>query len=198
MPDDPPSSQFQTDPELSNSGAIVVISHHVKEGNEQQYEAWLNEIVPRSKTYAGHMGVHIIRPVPGASKKYTAIIRFDTHEHLLTWMHSPDRDALIEKIQPLLADDDRFHVISGMDFWFTPEGAQARLPKRWKQFLVTWSAIFPLVTLTSAAITKFIGYFSLDDNFYIKTFVITGIVVTLMVYVVMPRYTKLVARWLFA
>jgi len=30
------------------------------------------------------------------------------------------------------------------------------------------------------------------------TFVVTGTIVVLMVYVIMPRYTRLVKRWLFA
>ena len=35
-------------------------------------------------------------------------------------------------------------------------------------------------------------------NHLITTFAVTGVVVCLMVYVVMPRYTKLIQRWLFS
>jgi|TARA_R100000935_G_scaffold26457_1_gene46412 antibiotic biosynthesis monooxygenase (ABM) superfamily enzyme len=37
----------------------------------------------------------------------------------------------------------------------------------------------------------------LPDNHYLDTLIITGIAVLLMVYVVMPRYTKLIHAWLF-
>jgi hypothetical protein len=144
------------------------------------------------------MGVQIIRPVAGATTKYTAIIRYDTRDNLLAWMGSTERKQLIEKAQPFLADDDKFYVRSGLDFWFTPEGAQAKLPTRWKQFLVTWSAIYPLVIATSLVANLLIGKLAIADNYYIKILVVTGIVVSLMVYVVMPRYTKLVSRWLFS
>ncbi len=86
---------------------------------------------------------------------------------------------------------------SGLDFWFTPEGAKAKLPTRWKQFLVTWSAIFPLVTGASIGVNWAVHQLELADNFYLKTLFVTCVVVSLMVYVVMPRYTKLVSRWLF-
>ena len=181
----------------ADQSATVVISHHVKAGQEGHYEAWLGEIVPVAKTYPGHMGVQIIRPVAGATTKYTVVIRFDSRDHLLSWMESDDRKGLIEKVQPFLADDDRFSVLSGLDFWFTPEGAKAKLPTRWKQFLVTWSAIYPLAVAIPLLLNLAMGQFGGLDNYYLRTLVVTFIIVLLMVYVIMPRYTKLVHRWLF-
>ena len=60
-------------------------------------------------------------------------------------MGSGEREQLIEKVTPLLAAPDDFYISSGLDFWFAPAGAKAKLPTRWKQYLLTWSAIFPLV-----------------------------------------------------
>jgi antibiotic biosynthesis monooxygenase (ABM) superfamily enzyme len=113
-------------------------------------------------------------------------------------MQSEDRKRLIRKVEPYLADDDRFFVRSGLDFWFTPEGAKARLPTRWKQFLVTWSAIFPLVLLTFPAVEWTMRELAIYDHRYLRTLIVTCLVVFMMVYVVMPRYTKLVHRWLFS
>ncbi|MBI1206504.1 MAG: antibiotic biosynthesis monooxygenase [Azospirillum sp.] len=186
-----------TDPAETEQSATAVISHHVKAGQEGNYEKWLGEIVPISKTYPGHIGVQIIRPVAGATTKYTVIVRFDRRDHLLTWMDSTDRRLLIEKVQPFLADDDKFCVVSGLDFWFTPEGAKARLPTRWKQFFVTWSAIYPLAVAAPLAVNLVMRQLGLPDNQYLKALIVTCIVVLLMVYVIMPRYTKLVHRWLF-
>jgi hypothetical protein len=181
----------------TDHSATVVISHHIKTGREQDYENWLQEIVPVAKAHPGHMGVQIIRPVPGATTKYTVIIRYDTRDNLLAWMGSAERQRLIDKARPFLADDDRFYVRSGLDFWFTPEGAQARLPTRWKQFLVTWSAIYPLVLLSSLLVNALVHWLALPDALYLKILIVSCVVVSLMVYVVMPRYTKLVSHWLF-
>ena len=178
--------------------ATVVITHHVKEDSKNNYEAWLKEIIPVSKTYPGHLGVSIVHPVPGATVTYTVIIRFDTRKHLLTWMESDDRKKLIEKVKPYLVEDDKFFVRSGLDFWFTPEGAKAKLPTKWKQFLVTWSAIFPLVLAMSALIDWLITSVSITVNHPLKVLSLTFLVVLMMVYVVMPRYTKLVHKWLFS
>ena len=181
----------------STQNATVVITHRVKDGCEESYQKWLDEIVPRSKTYPGHLGVMIVRPVPGATSTFTVVIRFDTEEHLHAWMGSDERKRLIDKVKPCLADDDQFFVRSGLDFWFTPEGAKAKLPTRWKQFLVTWSAIYPLVLLAFATIEWAMQRTGMPDNRYLRTLIVTCVVVLLMVYVVMPRYTKAVHRWLF-
>jgi antibiotic biosynthesis monooxygenase (ABM) superfamily enzyme len=181
----------------NEDNATVVITHRVKNERAASYEAWLNEIVPLSKTYPGHLGVSIIRPVSGATVTFTVIIRFDTRDHLLAWMQSEDRKRLIEKVRPCLEEDDKFFVRSGLDFWFTPEGAKARLPTRWKQFLVTWSAIYPLVLVAFPSVESAMHQFAMPDNRYLRTLIVSGIVVLLMVYIVMPRYTKLVHRWLF-
>lgn len=178
--------------------ATVVISHHVKDDFKTNYEAWLNEIIPVSKSYPGHLGVGIVHPVLGATVTYTVIIRFDTRKNLLTWMESDDRKNLIEKVEPYLEEEDKFYVRSGLDFWFTPEGAKAKLPTKWKQFLVTWSAIFPLVLIMSALIDWLTTSISMTLNHPVKVFSLTFLVVLMMVYVIMPRYTKLVHKWLFS
>jgi len=134
-----------TDPEglaaHEQDGATVVISHRVGNGRKSDYERWLEEIIPSCKFYPGHLGIQVTRPVPGATREYTHIIRSDTRDHLLAWMNSPERERLIEKVQPLLAADDRYVVESGLDFWFTPECAAVKVPTRWKQFAITWSVI---------------------------------------------------------
>lgn len=181
----------------ATENATVVITHMVSEAHKASYEKWLDEIVPVCKTYPGHLGVIVIRPVPGATVAFTVVVRFDTRDHLLAWMESKDRKELLEKANLLLVEGETFYVRSGLDFWFAPEGAKAALPKRWKQFLITWSAIFPLVLTAFSAVDAVLHKFAIPENRYIKILCVTFIVVALMVYVVMPRYTKLVHRWLF-
>jgi antibiotic biosynthesis monooxygenase (ABM) superfamily enzyme len=185
-----------TDSPEADQSATVVITHHVLDAHHDDYEHWLKEIGSIAKSYPGHLGVMIIRPIPGATSTYTIVIRFDTRDHLLAWMESADRNRLIEKVQPLLMEDDRYLVQSGLDFWFTPEGVKPKFPKRWKQSVLTWSAIYPLVLSISLLVEFLRRYLGVADHHYLQLLLITGIVVWLMVYVVMPRYTKLVHRWL--
>lgn len=179
-------------------GATVVITHRLRENALAAYEDWLQEIAPLCKAAPGHLDWHIVRPIPGLSETYTIVIRFDTIDHLRAWMESPTRAQLIEKVQHLFVTGDDFFISSGLDFWFTPAEAKAKVPIRWKQYLVTWSAIFPLALVVPLLVTPLLHFLGLPNNRFVGTFTVTGVVVFLMVYVVMPRYTRLLRRWLFS
>jgi antibiotic biosynthesis monooxygenase (ABM) superfamily enzyme len=183
--------------DADEQGATVVITHRVRDGQQAGYIDWLNEIGPVCRASAGHLDLQIIRPVVGLTATFTVIIRFDTREHLQEWMYSAERRRLIEKVRPLLVTGDDFFIRSGLDFWFTPEGAKAKVPVRWKQFLVTWSAIYPLVLGVPMVVAWILSRVGFPDNHYLATLIDTGTVVFLMVYVVMPRYTRLIQRWLY-
>lgn len=181
----------------TEQGATVVISHRVRDEQLTEYEDWVKEIGATGRAAAGFLDSQIVKPVAGLTSTYTTILRFATREHLESWMNSPERARLIDKVRPLLAKDDEFFIRSGLDFWFTQDGAKAKIPVRWKQFLVTWSAIFPLSLGTSMAVVPLLHELGLPQNHYVDALCASGIIVALMVYLVMPRYTKLLRHWLF-
>jgi len=180
-----------------DQGATVVITHRVREDKHADYERWLDEIATLCKASPGHLDWHIVRPISGLTETYTVVIRFDTRAHLQAWMESPDRHRLIEKVQPLFVGGDDFFISSGLDFWFTPKGAKAKVPVRWKQYLVTWSAIYPLALGVPLVVAPVLRKLGAPSSLLLTTLVVTGAVVFLMVYLVMPRYTRLIQRWLF-
>lgn len=179
------------------NGATVVITHHVSEAQQPQYEQWLNEIGPICKASQGLLDWHIIRPITGLTDTYTVIIRYDNHQNLKNWIASEDRKRLLSKIDSLLANKEDVYINSGLDFLFSQVGEKPKTPVRWKQFLVTWSAIFPLVVSLPLILLPILRWFNVPNNQLLNTLIVTGAVVSLMVYIVMPRYTKLVRRWLF-
>jgi antibiotic biosynthesis monooxygenase (ABM) superfamily enzyme len=182
---------------MTEDGATVVITHRVRQGQEAAYEEWLSEIGPVSRASPGQLDWQIVRPVPGVTTTYTVIIRFDTRAHLEGWMKSDERRRLIEKARPILAVDDDFRVRSGLEFWFAPEDAPGAVPVRWKQVLVSWSAIYPLVLAVPLLVRPAVSALGLPVVRPLDTLLVTGIVSFLMAYVVMPRYTRLFRRWLF-
>lgn len=112
-------------------------------------------------------------------------------------MESSARKEHIERVRPLFVGADDFYVSSGLDFWFTPARAKARVPVRWKQYLLTWSAIFPLALGVPFVVSPALLALGVPASLPVNTLAVTAVVVFLMVCVVMPRYTRLVQRWLF-
>jgi antibiotic biosynthesis monooxygenase (ABM) superfamily enzyme len=182
---------------MENAIATLIIHHHVKTGVGPQYEAWLKEIIAASERYTGHLGVNVIRPAEG-SNTYTVVLRFDTHEHLREWAESDKRSWLIESVKALLDTDEQKEIKTGLEYWFTPEGPAQKKAKPYKQFLVTLSAIFPLSVAVPWLLTPLFRLVPSLALPVVSNFLVGVIIVFLMVYMIMPRYTKLISRWLFA
>ena len=182
---------------MENSGASVVITHHILDGKQKEYEKWLDEILPVSKHAAGFIDLQIVRPIPKLTFVYTVIIRFDTIDNLKSWMESQDRKQLIEKASPFFRKNDRYQIQSGLDFLFNAENEGHKVPVRWKQYLVTWSAIYPLSLIIPALLLPFLRWLGIPVNHYFDAFINSGCIVLLMVYLVMPNYTRLIKKWLF-
>lgn len=180
------------------SGATAVITHLVQPGHEGEYERWLDAIEPVVRAWPGHLDWHVIPPVAGVTRTYVVVLRFTDRASLESWIGSDQRRDFIDRVRPILEDEDRFSIKSGLDFWFVPEGARAQVPVRWKQALMTWSAIYPLVSVAPLVILPALRALGLPALRPLDTLIVTGLVVCLMVWVVMPRYTRLVRRWLFA
>lgn len=182
---------------MKDQGATVVINHQIKDGKQNQYEKWLDEIGSICRSYVGNIDWQIIRPIPNLTYDYTVIIRFDTTENLTIWMKSKDREYLIEKARTLFSKDDHYQIKSGLDFLFSDNSDKKKNPVRWKQYLVTWSAIYPLSVLIPLLILPLLKILDLPENRFINSFFISGVVVAIMVYLLMPSYTRLIKEWLY-
>ncbi len=72
------------------------------------------------------------------------------------------------------------------------------MPKRWKQFLITWSAIYPLVLFLPLVTLPVLRTLGVPSYPPLNTLAVTAAIVFLMVYLIMPRYTRIVQKWLFS
>ena len=175
---------------------LSVIRHTIVPGKEPEYEAWLREIVPIAATAEGHRGVNVIRPHVG-SRTYTIVLHFDALEHLQRWLASDVRKRLILKVQHLLEEGDQVEIKTGLEFWFTPPASEQKRAKPYKQFLVTLSAIFPLTVLVPWSLAPLFHAAPALALPGFGNFLTAAVIVGLMTYVIMPRYTRLIATWLY-
>ena len=173
----------------------TVIHHRPLADAVGRYEDWLKEITLVAQQFAGHQGVNVIRP-HGVGDVYTIVLHFDTTEHLRSWLGSDDRRKLVKKIRPFLRSDENIDIKTGIEFWFTPPPG-GRPAKPHKQFLVTLSAIFPLTILVPWLLHPLFASYPTLGLPGISHLIIAAAIVGIMTYVVMPHYTRLVARWLF-
>lgn len=178
-----------------SESVTAVIKHHVRSDATGAYEQWLQRIVPIAERFPGHRGVHVIHP-PSGGGVYTVTIRFDSLLHAEDWFQSAARRALLEEASPLLASDEEVNTVTGLEFWFQPASTQ-KAAKRYKQFLLTLSVIYPLTLVVPVPLHWLADRIPALRNTYLEHFAAAAIVVALMTYVLMPHIVRRVAGWLY-
>ncbi|MCT8335072.1 antibiotic biosynthesis monooxygenase [Leptospira sp. 85282-16] len=182
---------------INIQGATVIISHRVLIGKEKKYEEWLEVISSYCRAANGFLDWQVIKPIPNLTVTYTFIIRFNSEINLQNWMNSFQRSHLIQEISDSLESGDQYDTRNGLDFLFSFETQSIKPPLRWKQFLITWSAIFPLVNIVPIFILPALRYIIPYENRLLDSFFISACIVYLMVFVIMPKYTSLIRTWLY-
>ncbi len=173
---------------------VSVIRHEVRPGHQQAYEAWTKEVVPIAQQFNGHHGVTILRPPDGAFT-YTVVLHFDTTEHLREWLESDVRQLMIARVQPHLALPGEVEIRPGLDFWLSMPGHRRAIPHR--QFLLALSVIFPLSQILPLILNPLLTMVPGSSIPGLRGLMYSAVTVGLMTYVIMPRYTRRVASWLY-
>ena len=174
----------------------AVIGHELKPDAGPRYEQWLARVIPVAARFPGHRGVNVIRPAAGTSS-YTVTIHFDTLDHAQDWFRSEARRQLVEEVEPLLAKAEKVDTVTGLEFWFMPQSAAQKQARRYKQFLLTLSVIYPLTLIVPWALRPLTSALPALQHVLVDHLMVAALIVGLMTYVVMPRYTRWMAGWLY-
>jgi hypothetical protein len=98
------------------------------------------------------------------------------------------------RLASLTQDSSPLQILTGLETWFTlPEKRTVIPPSRYKMALITWLAIFPLISAINVVFGSFLNQLPL----LVRIFILTVVLVILMTYVVMPRMSRLFAKWLY-
>lgn len=188
------SKDHEIDSNKLDKTVTSIIVHHPHQESWLEYERWLVDVREACRRFEGYLSTDVIRPA-GSHTTFTIIIRFAGIEALQTWMESDVRREFLQRIEHILEKGDRYVVQTGLDFWFAPPTLKPPVP--WKQFLLTLSAIFPLTVIVPALLAPLLGVLQgLPGMLFGKLLVASGIV-GLMVYVIMPRYSRMLSAWLY-
>jgi antibiotic biosynthesis monooxygenase (ABM) superfamily enzyme len=186
----------EVEPELPahlEGPVTTTVTRRVKPGHEAAYEAFLAGISGAARAFPGYLGIEVFRPAPGRGGEYRTVYRYDSAAHLQAWLDSPQRAAWLARAEPHVAGPMRTQVLTGLEGWFTLPTQPGAPPPPYKMALVTWATIFPLITLVVVATAPLLGSLPL----VVRLAVTTGVTVPLMTWVVMPRMTRLLRRWLY-
>lgn len=171
----------------------VSIDRKVIPGQEENYEQWISGISTTSASFPGHLGVHILRPAKG-DNQYTIIYRFDNHQHAKAWENSEARQTWIEELKGMVEGNAKIRSVTGLESWFDlPKISTNKQPDRLRMCIVLIVVVFSLIVIISYLLSPLISHL----NYHLRIAIIVTLQVILMTYVVMPRITVCLKKWLY-
>ena len=169
----------------------VIIERTVTTGHEDDFRELAEAITDAARQHPGFLGWGLLRNAPD-SRDWNVVYRFDTTEHLDTWESSPDRTRLLASGADFMRTVSE-RRIQELDEWSEPPAASTGPPPRWKTFLMTAAVILILQLTITFGLTPVIGTWPLVA----RSMAVVLPVVAVMTWIVMPRLSKLLARWLY-
>jgi antibiotic biosynthesis monooxygenase (ABM) superfamily enzyme len=171
----------------------VVFSWRAKPGREEEFAEWAKTLTLAATRTPGNLGATVIHE--DGSRDFHLIEQFVNREALQRWLDSPERAALHEQVRDSAEARTAVQQRTGLETWFyvpSHAGATMRPPPRWKQWLVSVVAVYPLVLLFQMFVIPLVA----DWPVWARAALFPLVILTLMTYVVMPVVSRLLRGWL--
>ncbi|MGF1507991.1 MAG: antibiotic biosynthesis monooxygenase [Myxococcota bacterium] len=171
----------------------VFLTRTIRAGKEAEYEQVLAPHLEEVQRARGHLGMNVFRPGPG-SRVWSFIFKFDHEAHLRAWQSSSEMAAWNRLVAPF-TEEAHEKTLCGLETWFSLPGlGVVSPPPKWKMAVATWLAIYPTITLLLLAFGPQLSQIPLPA----RTLIITGALVPLMTFVIMPKVSELLRFWLYS
>jgi antibiotic biosynthesis monooxygenase (ABM) superfamily enzyme len=171
-------------PQTGSTGVTVVVTRVVRPGRETEFDHWAAELDAAAGDCAGHLASVRLHDDQGLNH---LVHLFDDQQHLKAWEDSPEREALIARGNEL--SDVRRTTADGLRSWFT----MTTTSRRWKSFLLTWIAVYPILLVLSSLIKWVAPGLPQPVMLAVSSLTLT----TLLTWVVLPWVGRHARPWLF-
>ena len=170
----------------------VAVTWRARAGLERDLDAAVAGIIDAAKGFPGHLGVDIYRLQDAAPPELRIVFRFDRRSNLRRWEHSQARADAYAQASYVADGPIAVQRLTGLEAWFDLPTGQKSGPPRWKMFLLTWAAAFPIAALIYLLLGTQLNKLPLP----LRALCVTGLLVTTLTYAAMPLLTRLAQRWL--
>lgn len=169
----------------------VAITRRVRPGREAEFQAALREFFHESFAHSAVLGATLLVPPPGSASREFGILRtFADERERDAFYASPLFQQWETRARELTDGEPHYRTLHGLEAWFRSPGA----PPRWKMALVTFLGVYPLTSVLPRLGARLLP----DWHPLLANVLVTGLIVSLLAWVVMPVLTRLFRSWLHA
>jgi antibiotic biosynthesis monooxygenase (ABM) superfamily enzyme len=169
----------------------TVAKHIVPTERRTDFRNWVEGIDRTSRQFLGYQGMEHIHARGESGDEHFCVFRFDSDEHLATWMSSDERGRWLADERSFGAEIFTARPYSSLEFWFPHPDDSRKAPPKYKTVLVTFLAIWPLVHFISPIASHLV------QRPLVSEVLTVGVICALVTYVLMPIATRLLGWWLF-
>ncbi|RYD63152.1 MAG: hypothetical protein EOP83_12880 [Verrucomicrobiaceae bacterium] len=181
-------------PPPEDHSVTVVVRRRTKPGCEADFENAMREFITFALSSPGNRGIHVLRSEQAHPRDYTVVDRFADTEARRAFTASESYKEWMARLRVLTEDDPHIEEMGGLSGWFTlPDKPHVHPPPKPKMALVTFLGVYPLTSILPPLFASLLPAW----NPLLRNVLVTGLIVALLTWVVMPNLTKLFRRWLF-
>jgi len=170
----------------------LVLSQRIEPRHRDEFIALHDDAVDRLGQFPGFLGSEVLPPVEGVQEDLVIVASFASRPDLDRWLESDSRSEWLNLIGRLVDGERTLNVVGGFGGWFPAQSPQSQVPKRWKQAIAVFIALFPTVLV----ITLVRGELFPNMNVVLAVLVGNVLGILILTYVLMPPLTRLLAGWL--
>lgn len=177
-----------TGPGTSVRPVTLLVSTRVPPDAAERFRCWQREFLEVQKAAPGYLGTEYSE----LGNDWTIAVRFDSQQSADAFLVSPERLAMLKRVETALHGKRRLVLDFGGWFEVVPQG-QGR-PAGWKQMLSVLIAIYPIVMLTMLYLEPNLAALQTPVSWV----VLRGNVLScsLLTWAVMPYLTRALGFWL--
>ncbi len=170
----------------------VVFSQRISQAHHDEFVALYGDLVDRMTGFPGFLNSELLQPVDGVQDEHVIVATFASRPELDRWLESDTRAEWISGIDRFIEGDRTMNVVGGFGGWFPAASDRSVEPKRWKQALTVFIALFP----TTLIITLVRGAVAPDMNVVLAVLVGNVLGILALTYLLMPPITRWLQSWL--
>ena len=170
----------------------LVLSQRIEPRDREEFIALHHNAVDRLREFRGFLGSELLPPVEGVQDDLVIVASFASRADLDRWLESDSRREWLDLIGRLIDGERTLTVVGGFGGWFPVQPMHPEGPRRWKQAIAVFIALFPTVLI----ITLIRGAIAPNMNVVAAVFVGNVLGILMLTYVLMPPLTRLLGEWL--
>ncbi len=167
----------------------AVASFQILPGQESAFQSDYDELIDLIEAFDGYLRAQLFPPVEGVQDETVIVFSFESREELDAWLDSDERRDGLAKLDEHIDGERQVNVVGGFGGWFSVDQRQV---KTWKQAAVVLLALYPTVLL----LNEFFGWLIPDVPYLLGLLIGLITSVAILSWILMPRLTSLLDRWL--